>query len=76
MYFATVLKPEFYFLLISRNTFIGSTNTLKHAKHFKFWEFLIFYKALKALVLPTTLIFAFFVTAYPELEGNRAKLGR
>lgn len=33
-------------------------------------------KALRVLVLPSTLIFAFFVTTYQELEGIRAKLGR
>lgn len=75
MYFATVLKPKFYFLLSTKNTFIESTNSFKHAKHL-IWEFLTFDKTLKVLVLPSTLIFAFFVTAYPELEGIRAKLGR
>lgn len=76
LYFATVLKPKFYFLLISRNTFIGSINSFKHAKHLKIWEFLIHYKALNVHVFPSTWIFAFFTTAYPELEGIRAKLGR
>lgn len=69
-------SSQFYFLLISRNTSIGSANSFKHAKHLKIWELLIFYKALKVLVLPSELIFAFFVTAYQELEGISAKLGR